>query len=258
MGKILKYLALLILILVVAAGAYVYLHGQGLIRDGVQSYGPRVTGSPVALGGVQVMPWSGNGRISDLRVGNPAGFSNADALSLGVVEIDLEPASLFEDPLIINTLRVSDPRLLFELGKGGSNLKALQKNIQTFSDQLTGNSETAPARKVVIRELLIDNPQVVVASALGGVGEKSLNLADIALKDIGVSEGGVPASEAARLAMDAIMPQVTKALASAEGKKLLGKVRDELVGDNLPDTIDDNGLGKELGKGLNKLLQRND
>ncbi|GAB4144583.1 MAG: hypothetical protein Tsb0016_14170 [Sphingomonadales bacterium] len=255
MGRILKYGALLILALLIAAGVYVYVQGQTLIQEGVETHGPKLTGGPVAIAGVRVLPWSGNGRISGLEIGNPAGFSQANVLELREIAIDVEPASLFENTIVINSIALREPRLLYEIGKGGSNLKALQKNIAAFAGQPQSD---APAKQVIIHRLLVENPEVVVTSAVGGLSDQSLKLASIELTDIGVGEGGVPPGDAARLAMDAIMPQVTRALASNEGKKLLGKLKEEVVGDKLPDLSGDKALGKELGKGLNKLLQSND
>ena len=220
MGRILKYGALLILAALIVAGVYVYVQGQALIREGVETHGPRLTGGPVAIAGVRVLPWSGNGQISGLEIGNPAGYSQANAFELREIATDVEPASLFKNTIIINSIVLREPRLLYDIDKGGSNLKALQKNIAAFTGQ---PQPDAPVKQVIIHRLLVESPEVMVTSAVGGLNDQSLKLASIELTDIGVGEGGVPPGDAARLAMDAIMPQVMRALASNEGKKLLGK-----------------------------------
>ncbi|RME62384.1 MAG: hypothetical protein D6782_12295 [Alphaproteobacteria bacterium] len=176
---------------------------------------------------------------------------------MGQIDIALALDSLFGNPLVIDRLALVEPTLLFEAGKGGSNLTALQRNIAAFAKRTGSTPAAAPARDVVIHELLINGARLTL-SGLPGVAPQAIALADIRLRDIGVREGGVPASEAARLAMDAIMPQVMQALASREGKKLLGKVTKGLVGDETPAPPGDKSLGKELEKGLNKLFQGND
>ena len=82
-----------------------------------------------------------------------------------------------------------------------------------------------------------------------------MTLADIRLTDIGVKEGGIPPSDAARLAMDALVPQVTKALASQEGKKLLNKALGGKL--DLDTSLEDQAketLEKKAKKGLKSLF----
>ena len=85
-----------------------------------------------------------------------------------------------------------------------------------------------------------------------GVGDRSVTLADIHLTDIGAGPDGVPMSEAARLIMDALAPQVAKAVASAQGKQLLDKAisRGEGAVGDVKDKAEEKlkrGLGGLLG-----------
>lgn len=219
----------LVLVALIGAGIYVYMNGQSLIRDGVREHGPKVTGTSIEVSNVRFSPWDGEGGLSGFVIGTPSGYSAPYSMRLDDVDLALEPRSIFSDTLVIHSLRISKPSIVYEPGRGGSNLDALQKNINAFTASLGPASDEGAAQNVTIGELVIEGAELRLMAEQLGLGEQAIELADIRLTDIGVEEGGVPPSDVARLAMDALMPQIGKALASEQGKKLLQQVLGDKV-----------------------------
>lgn len=222
------FLGLLVVILaIVGIGAWwVASEGEEMLRQAIVEEGPEVTGSKVDLAGLSISPFSGKAGITGLAIWNPAGFSEAEALKLGDFSIDLDPMSLLSDPIHIREIRILAPEIRIEPQRGGTNLAALQKNIEAFTGPAPQEEEAA-APGVRIDDFYLTGARLVVGGGAIGFSDRAVTLADIHLEDIGGSEG-VPASEAARLAIDALMPQVEAALASQLGQELLGEARARL------------------------------
>lgn len=259
--KILGALIALVFIVIIGSAVFVYFNGQSLIRDGVEEYGPKVTGTSVELQAVKFSPLAGEAGLNGFKIGSPQGFSAPHTMKVDNIDIALEPKSLFEDTILIKRIAIDAPAIVYERGKGGTNLDALQRNIEAFTGPTAASEdETAPSAKVAIEELVITGANLQFISGEKGLealglGDRSMTLADVRLTNIGVKEGGIPPSEAARLAMEALMPQVGKALASQEGKKLLQQALGDKVNldENLQDQVKET-LGEKAKEGLKSLF----
>ena len=259
--KLLGALIALVLLVLVGSAVFVYFNGQGLIRDGVEQYGPEVTGTDVQLASVRFSPMAGEAGLDGFLLGSPKGFSAPYTMKVDSVDIALEPKSLFEETILIKRIAIDAPAIVYERGKSGTNLDALQRNIEAFTGPSSADeSATTQTTNVAIEELIIKGAQLQIISGEKGLealrlGEHSMTLADVRLTDIGVKEGGIPPSEAARLAMDALMPQIGKALASSQGKKLLQQALGDKINldQNLQDQVKET-LGDKAKSGLKSLF----
>src|SRR5262245_59747782 len=84
-----------VLVAVIAVAAVVVLGRLGrIIGDGVETEGPKITGTDVSLGGAQVSIFDGEGALKRLRIANPEGFSKADAFDLGKIAIKVDVKSV--------------------------------------------------------------------------------------------------------------------------------------------------------------------
>ncbi|MEQ1920472.1 MAG: hypothetical protein ABL955_14890, partial [Elusimicrobiota bacterium] len=133
--KALKAVILLVVVLgVIALSALSLWLGRG-VKIAVERYGPGIIGAPVSVGAVILTPWSGRGSIHNLVIGNPPGFSGAHALSVGSVDVRIKLSSLAADTIIVESIVVRDPEILYEMGGGGSNLSRLQRNAEGAKGQ---------------------------------------------------------------------------------------------------------------------------
>ena len=268
--------SLALLVLVVAGGVFwLSVRGSTLIREAVHEYGSPIVGADIRLSGLGFSPLDGEARLEGLVIGNPEGFSDADAVRVERVVLVLAPLSLFSSPVHIESLAISKPEIRIEPGPGGLNLDRLRMNVSAYMASL-GDEEAAPSEtRLRIDRLAISGARLVVGGGAIGFSDQALALPDIRLRDIGGEAGALPADVAAAL-LDAVLPQIRKALASEAGRELLAqagkrldgidtdlKARLEEKADALREKIDDK-LGEKAGakvdgavrKGLDSLFKR--
>jgi len=252
----------LVLVVLVGGFLYVYLNLNGLIKGAVEEFAPRYTQTEVSLGGVSVS-LSGEGGLSDLVIGNPQGYKGERALSLGALDVALEPESLTSDVIVIHKLEIVAPAITYEPGgSAGSNLQQLVKNIQDSTQSAGGGSSSdgeaaGEAKKVIIDSLVIRDGEVSVITPLSEQ-PLSVGLPTIEFSDIGRDKGG----EYIPVVVKQVMKKVTDATAKVANvslddlkAQLKGKVTDEVkkaIGDGVPPQLQDqvgDGVGEKL-KGL--------
>lgn len=194
-----KLLITFVVLVLVLAGILFFFGGPFLnksIRNIVVDYGPRFTGTPVHLEAVDLSPFGGSGRISGFVVGNPEGFSTDHAISVGQMEVDLVPTSLFGDAIMIHRIAIQSPSIVVEQVGQTSNLQQIQRNIAeaTATESPEPDEDPAEARKLAIGELTIENASVHIL-AFGQ--DRQVTLPTIRLTELGTEEGGLPPGEIA-------------------------------------------------------------
>src|SRR5437764_8512643 len=100
MKKLIIRIAAVVLILLVIALAVVFFSLNSIVKKGVETVGPKLTKVEVRLGSAKLSPLSGNGRLSDLFVGNPEGYKTPSAMKLGDIKVAVEPGSILSDTLV--------------------------------------------------------------------------------------------------------------------------------------------------------------
>src|SRR5947208_14700191 len=106
MKKILLFGGIFVVVLAIAAYVTMQFFLGGIVKAGVNKFGPGITQTKVELQAANISPLSGEGTLTGLAVGNPTGWSATDAFRLGKVHIDVEPFSLFKDHIVINELTI--------------------------------------------------------------------------------------------------------------------------------------------------------
>lgn len=168
---------------------------NSIVKGAVERYGGRMTETDVRLAGVNLKLREGRGTLTGLRVRNPDGFSGEDAMSLGEITLDVDTESLAEEPIVIEEIRITGPKLLVELAEDGSvNLRSLQKTVEDYVPARADGGGGSPPPRVAVRKLTLDGGTLALdATAVGG--EKSeRKLGGFVLTDLGGSSG-VPADQ---------------------------------------------------------------
>lgn len=215
-----KLYALLGVAAAVAIGSFVWLmmSYSSLIKSGIETFGPKLTGGPVTIQSVKISPLSGKGSIKGLVIGNPKGFQTDSAFELAEVRLAVRPRSLLSDVIVIDEIFVKGAKVTYEMAQGGSNVAALQRNIEAFaggpSTPAPEKKEEAakpagPEKKVRIKSFaFIEGQSRVSAKILRGKAV-TVPLPEIRLKDIGGKDGTTPGKAAA-----AIFKALTSSIAS--------------------------------------------
>ena len=246
-----KKLCIGIVVLALIAAAAIYFVGSKVlstgVKVGIETFGPKITQTPITLAGVKLSPISGEGTLTDLTIGNPEGFSDGAIFSLGQIDLQVDTQSVMSGTIVIKKIHIFEPAIRYEKSLSSSNVKQLQENIEKF----TGSKEEKPAeepatesasKKIVIKELIIDGGEVHVG--LLGVGQ-TLPLPRIEMQNIGKSGTDTNIADV----LDEILGQVRKSVGSVVGgaSDLGGGATDLGI-----DTVE--GAGKAATEGIKKLF----
>jgi hypothetical protein len=223
-----------ILGVVVGIGVALVLDQLGrLIERGVEEHGPGLTGTEVSLGGASVSIFDGSGELTDLRIGNPEGYSDDRAFDLGRIAIVIDPKSVASDVVRIRSLVVDGPKLLAEFDPAGrNNLKAILSHVKAAAGG--GGAKTSSSggggKKIIIDEFRFENAEArALAPSLKL--DKTLKLPPVVLKNLGAKQGGAAAGDIAsqvlRPIVDATVAAATKEYLGAQRGKLEDKAKDK-------------------------------
>lgn len=211
-------------IVVLAVGIYYLSQNAGKIVEGIiEDQGTRVTQVAVALEAVDISLTDLKAGIRGLTVANPAGFKTARAVSLGEVSVKLSK-DWGPDLIVIEEVMVRAPEITYEIGASGSNIAAIQKNVEDFMKVMGGggsSASSAPASdsgakegpKIVINDLYIKGGKVNVSATLMQGKTITTPLPEIHLTDIGKDSGGATPAEI----VDQLIAAITDASGNAAG-----------------------------------------
>ncbi|MGH8481451.1 MAG: hypothetical protein ACRES8_03215 [Nevskiaceae bacterium] len=233
-GKNLAIGGIALVVIVVIAAAVVLGQLGRLIERGVEDHGPGMTGTDVALGGAHVSLFSGEGELTDLRIGNPEGYSDDRAFDLGRIRIAIDPKSVTSDVVRIRRIVVDGPKLLAEFDASGrNNLKTILNHVKAAAGGGTSKAKDTPeggGTRMIIDEFRFENAEArALAPALGL--DKTLKLPPVVLKNLGAKQGGAAAADIAnqilRPIVDATVQAATREYVKAQRDKVGDKAKDK-------------------------------
>ena len=217
MKKLVVAIAVVLAIVGVAAFV-VYERLDLVVKLALEYYGPDVTGASVKVGDVEISPRSGRGRLKNLEIGNPQGFSSPRAARFGEVILEVEPGTLRSQVVHVQAIGINAPVIVYERGDKTTNLDVIARNIEAYSrrsgEEKAGTGGISTRRRYIIDRLLIRGAKVTMSSpALRGQGV-TFDLPDIELRDIGRREEGVTASQAASIVANAVIAKIAQRVLS--------------------------------------------
>ena len=188
-----------------------------LVKAGVNRFGPGMTQTSVVLAGAQISPLSGQGTLTGLVVGNPPGWAQKAAFSLGKIHLAVAPSSVFTDTIVINEIEIDDPVFDYETRFVSSNIGELLSRIngRKASDGPQATTKSGQPIKFIVKHLVLNGGKVTV-----GIGPTALTLPmpPIELHDLGASTGGMSSLELTQTIMRALTESVVSATTHAAGQ----------------------------------------
>ena len=213
-------IAAVVILAIVGAGVYVAFERLDIIvKVALEYFGPGVTGTEVRVGDVEISPRSGRGRLRNLEIGNPQGFSAVRAARFNDVILEVDPATLRSPIVHVNAIGIDAPTIVYERGGKTTNLEVIARSMEAHAkrseeEASASSSGVTAKRKFIIDRLLIRGGKVTMTSAaLRGQGV-TFDLPDIELRDIGKRQGGVTASQAASIVANAIVAKIAQRVLS--------------------------------------------
>jgi uncharacterized protein involved in outer membrane biogenesis len=253
-----RIVLILILAGIVAGVIVVATSLDGIVKKGVETFGPQITKVSVDLEAVHIVLFTGSAKVTGLVVGNPQGYKTPQAINVGVAEVGVNPFSILSDKIVIRTVHVVSPEITFEGGLSGNNLSKIMENVNAFaktgakpSTNVAAPTASQPGKKIEVDDFLITNAKVHVRLTDLGGKEMTLPLPDIHLTDLGKDNGGLTPADLTRAVLKAITTATIKAVSA--GATDLGKGVESLGKDAAGGTAEDvnkikKGLGGLFGK----------
>jgi len=218
MKKLLIRILIALVVIVIVAVLAIGLSLDGAIKKGVETIGPQIAKVDVKLDSVNLSLLSGSAKIKGLIVGNPEGYKTPSAISVGSASVSVSPKSLLSDKIVVHSIRIESPQIIYELGPGGNNLKKIQSNVEASVGDSGGTSAPGagkPGKKLQVDEVVVTGGNVTLGiSALGGK-VASAPLPEIHLTNLGQGPEGITAGELARRILNEITAGALKAASGA-------------------------------------------
>jgi uncharacterized protein involved in outer membrane biogenesis len=212
-------LGIALVVLAIAGGAWwLYNSLDSIAASAVRSYGPEITGVSVKLSSLRIIPADGSAVLRGMFIGNPKGFKTDRALSLGEISMVLDADSLARNVVQIKKITVTGANISYEYGEDGSNLDAIQRNINRYvSERLGANAQAptqGPAKKFIIDNLIVVGGKITVTAA--GLQDKTVavDLPTVKMRGLGRTLGGATAGEIVQQVMGALTYNAARAAGS--------------------------------------------
>src|SRR5437879_8966627 len=163
--KTLLKIGVIVVLLIVVALVVISSSLSSIIKAGVETVGPKVTGTTMKLDGMDLSLFSGKGRLKGLVVGNPPGFQAASAFKLADAKVKVDLKTALTDKLIIEEILIDGPEITYESGPSGSNLSKIQENVAAFGKSVGTQEGVEPKwqkkdptqKKVQINHFIVKN-----------------------------------------------------------------------------------------------------
>ena len=217
--KILVGLVVVVVVLALAAVLTLPMTIGPIVKTAASVGGPKALGVPVSVGDVKLSPLAGSLVISQVKVGNPQGYSDKNAFEVEKVEIGLDIKSLRSDTILVKKIQIDAPGIVFETKDGKSNFDAMLANAKKSSDEEKAKTEKEkkPGKKVVIEEFSLNDAKVSYASSLTLGKAVTLPLPSVSLHDIGKASGGITFVEAVAEIIKSVLGGLTQAVTGVAG-----------------------------------------
>lgn len=221
-----KILVIVAVLVAAAVAAYFALQNPlgRLVKLAVEEFGPEMTQATVKVSRVEISATDGRGALSGFFLGNPKGFKSDYALKAGIVEIELEPASLARDVIVIHKILIDTPQIGYEKAGDSTNFDAIQRNVEAYLGAKDGKGEKSKqesGKKMIIDSFVIRNAKVNYNDML------ELKLPDIELRNVGKKAGGATSAQVTKAIIAELNTKLALALAKAA---VIGGVGGVVVG----------------------------
>jgi uncharacterized protein involved in outer membrane biogenesis len=223
----------LVLALVAAIGVFVFLQNlNSIVKTAVETVGPQVTLTDVGLGDANIELKEGRAELNGLFIANPQGFSPANVFQMDTVVIDIDPASVTKDVIVINEVRIDGAQLLAEQkGLKDTNIQALIDNLKKSSSGAESSEAEAEAEsesniRLMVEKLAFVNGKVDLNTEQ--LGNYQMRLPDINVANIGDKQQGLRPDELATALLTPVLQQVKEQVAVALQDKAKQKAKEKL------------------------------
>lgn len=229
---------LVVLVLVVGAALYIsYTQLGDFLESAIERYGSDMTATEVEVDAVEIDIAAGKAAVNGLVIGTPAGFSVDNTFQLDKIALALDTDNLSAERVVVETLEINGPVIWYELGREGSNIAALQKNVDRYlvESGVASSSAQDPADtgtdeqtvKLVINDLYFRDASVNVSTTAVPGKKVSVTIPDLHLRDLGKDGDGITGAELVDKILEALKPEIVKAAGNIDPAELISMLGDQ-------------------------------
>jgi len=262
--KYLKWIAIVIVVLIVVGVVAVWLGLDSVVRSEVESQASSSLNLQTTLAGANVSIFGQSVSLRQLEIASPKGFSAPKMFTLGGVKVGVSISNLRADPIVIDQVVIDKPYFVLEQANGKFNFRVLSKSPKKPAEDAGPSSDGkrppgAPIH-VIIHDLQINNPQVALRPGIPGLSsELDIPIPSFNLQDVGSGNGsknGVAIRQVFMQVMTALAQKTTESnMLPPEAKDLLnlnvGAMQQE-VQQQLGQQLGNLGKGVQAGGDLGK------
>ncbi len=204
-GKVLMWTAVAVVALLLLSPFWIGPAGRIAANVAV----PKITGTAFTLGELSVNPYTGTLHVGKMRLENPEGFSDREAVTLDKLDVKVSMASLFTKKILVEEVAISGVYVTYVSHDGRNNFDVIAENASGGPKAGDEKKEAVKAddaakavskgekkaeeakdggKKMVIARLSISNAKVKV-------GMVALPVPPITLSDIGKESEGATFAE---------------------------------------------------------------
>lgn len=230
-----RYIVLGTLVAAFAAFYYFTPSLETIVKKVVHKYGSEITGTDVNLNGFKLGLTTGEGRINQITVANPKNYSSPYIFNLEEIYVKVDLKSLTKDTIIIDKISINKPVITYEmLSLTQNNINEIQKNIakntasasaqeETEAKETKTEQDSAPAKKVVIKELVVSDGEIqAVANINGKANNLNVKLPTISMKNIGQEQQGANIAATISKVLNNILQTASKTVVESQLSDLKG------------------------------------
>lgn len=204
--KIFRRIILAVLLLIVIALVVLYFNVNRIVKREVQSQATTSLNLQTTLNSARLSLFGGKLNLNDLQIASPPGFSAPHMLELSDANLAVKYGQLRQDPVHVESITLSKPKLVIEQSNGTLNFKKAM-DLMPPGDSSAEKSST----KLIIDELKVQDAQVVIHPNLPGIAQEiTVPVPSITMKDVGTGEGAKNGA-----AIKDVVMQVVTALAGS-------------------------------------------
>jgi hypothetical protein len=245
MKKIIVRVVIGAAVLLVVAVAAIWISLGSIVKKGVETVGPQITKVDVKLDSASVSILGGAGSIKGLTVGNPPGYTSPHAISVGTASLSVKPMSVLSDKVIVRSIKVEGPEVIFEGNPLNNNLSKILDNVNASS----GSEGQSTPEDAAGKKLQVDDFHIIGAKVRIGANSTPIPIPDIHLTGLGQGPEGITAADLTQRAIKELVMATMKAASTQISE--LGKTLKEGVATEAGKA----GLEK-VGKGIGDLFKK--
>lgn len=224
--KLFGGLIALLIVVIIGVVLFVLSNLNQIVKETVETVGPEVTQTSVLLDRVNIEITEGKGELNDFVIGNPAGFSSEHLLKWDTIHLQIDPASVTSDVVVIKNFTIEGVNIIAEQKGYSTNLQSLLETLDSGSsapkeEKPSQSGEAADVRLMMERVRFADNSIDFVTEKYGSY---SLPLPSFELTNIGDKTTGLTPEE---LGIAILKPLIKQAKQAVEDR-IKGLAKEEL------------------------------